>query len=191
MKKVVIAVVMLAALAAHAQKTSPWAKEPSAVFGIALGEVLDNSSISECGGVKVEGSGTPVSVCAMNRPGFGGILIAGFPVPAFESGFVQREDGVVTAIALHGKHDDYQSIKTLLIERYGRPTLVRTDTLQNGLGAIFKSERSSWIGKQVTLTLKERGDEIDKTSAYFSHNATAMKNLLNREKSLKDSASKM
>lgn len=191
MKKLVLAVAMIASMAAYAQKISVWPKEPNAVFGIALGETLDNAAISECGGVKVETQSMPISVCSMSRPGYGDLSIAGFPVPVFERGFVRREDGVVTSISLSGKHDDYQSIKTLLVERYGRPTTVRTETLQNGMGASFKSEVLTWSGKSVTLLLKERSGSIDQTSAFFSHNATAVKSMLDREKALKESASKM
>ena len=191
MKKLLFAVLVCASLSAYAQKATPWQKEPTAVFGIALGEVLDNAAIGECGGAKPQSTEESIAACTMHRPRDGDLVIAGLPVSVFDGGFVRREDGVVTSISLRGKQGDYQSIKTLLLERYGRPTVVRTEALQNAMGATFKSEVLTWYGKKVSLILEERSDSIDTTRAFFSHNATATKRLLEREKSLKESASKM
>lgn len=185
------AVLVLCAAPGFAQKAQFWAKEPTAVFGITLGAVLTNEAISECGGVKAETVAPAIAACAMARPGYGDILVAGLPVQEFEGGLIRREDDVVTGIYLHGKHSDYHQIKTVLLARYGRPSAIRSETLKNGMGATFTSELSMWNGKNVTLVLKERSGEINNTGVHFSHNATAVKNMLEREKALKDSASKM
>lgn len=185
------ALIALCSSTSFAQKAPTWTKEPTAVFGITLGAPLGNEAISECGGVKAETVSPSIAVCAMNRPGYGDISIAGFPVAEFDGGLLRREDGIVTGLYIHGKHSSYHQIKTLLLERYGKPTAVTTETVQNGMGASFKSELAMWNGKNVTLILKERSGEIDRTGVHFSHNLTAVKKMLEREKALKESASKM
>lgn len=192
-KTCVSALLIVTSFAANAQKPATWIKEPSAVFGIVLGEVLDNAAIGECGGAKpiLEGPAGPLTVCSMARPSFGNLEIAGFPVPVFERGFVARDDGVVTSILLQGGHDDYPSIKALLQERYGRPSAVRVETLQNAMGAAFKSESSVWVGKNVTMVLNERSGSANKSAVRFSHNASEAKKTMEQEKKLKESASKM
>lgn len=168
-----------------------WKQEPSAVFGIPIGGQLENDRISECGGVKAEEGNQPIAVCAMQRPGYGGILIAGFPVPVFESGFIDREDGTVTTVVLNGKHANYKDIKTLLVERYGKPTTSRIERLQNKMGATFTSEVSFWNGKNVSLTLQERSGTVDETTAFFASVPHARKKAQDRQNDLKGAASKM
>lgn len=187
----IVLAVLLAPSLGLAQKAKPWAQEPAAVFGIPLGQTFGNERIAECGGVKVEDGSNPVSACSMYRPSYGNLTIAGFPVDVFDGGLVMREDDVVTSIYLHGKQSNYRAIKTLMLERYGRPTSTSVETLQNGMGAKFNSELLIWSGKAVTLVLKERNESVDTTAAHFSHNAHAVKKMIDREKALKDSASKM
>lgn len=191
MKMIAMVAACLVALSAHAQKKQSWPAEPSAVFGIPIGEKFENDRISECGGVKAEADKNPVAVCAMARPGYGGILIAGFPVAVFEDGYIGREDGVVNSMILNGKQANYRDIRTLLVERYGKPTFATVEKLQNKMGATFSSEVLTWEGKNVNLMLRERSDTVDKTVAFFTHIGQASKRQAEREKALKDSASKM
>ncbi len=188
---IVAAAICLCAVNCFAQKAQAWKLEPEAVFGIPIGETLENDRISECGGVKVDAEKHPIAVCAMQRPGYGGISIAGFPVPGFDGGFIQREDGVVTSILLSGKQSSYRDIKALLIERYGRPTTARTERLQNKMGATFTSEVLFWSGRKVSLTLQERSGSIDETTAFFASIPHATKRALDKENDIKGSASKM
>lgn len=190
-KYIAAALVSLCAATSFAQKAQVWKLEPEAVFGIPIGGALENDRISECGGVKADAEKHPIAVCAMQRPGYGGILIAGFPVPVFDNGFINREDGVVTTLVLNGKHKDYKDIKTLLVERYGKPTLSKVERLQNKMGATFTSEVLYWNGKKVGLTLHERSGTVDETSAFFTSLAHAKKTVRDREIDLKDAASKM
>lgn len=190
-KYIATALVSLCAAPCFAQKAQVWKLEPDAVFGVAIGQVLENDRISECGGVKVEAQKHPIAVCAMSRPGYGGISIAGFPVPGFDGGFIQREDGVVTSVLLNGKHSAYPEIKALLIERYGKPTTAKVERLQNKMGATFSSEVLSWNGKSVMLTLQERSGTIDESTAFFSSVEHLKKKAQDRDKDIKGSASKM
>lgn len=191
MKRVLIVAALFVAISAQAQKKQSWPKEPDAVFGVAIGQVLENDRISECGGAKVEAEKNPISVCAMSRPGYGGFSIAGFPVPGFDGGFIQREDGVVTSILLNGKQSAYRDIKALLIERYGKPNTAKTERLQNKMGATFTSEVLFWSGQSVSLTLQERSGTVDETTAFFTSVSHARKKAQDRENDIKGSASKM
>lgn len=190
-KYIAAALISLCAVSSFAQKTQAWKLEPEAVFGIPIGGTLENDRISECGGVKADEGKQPIAVCAMQRPSYGGVLIAGFPVPVFDNGFIDRDDGIVTTVVLNGKHKDYQDIKTLLIERYGKPSLTKVDRLQNKMGATFTSETLFWNGKRVSLTLQERSGTVDETTAFFSSVAHARKKAQDRQNDLKGSASKM
>ncbi|MDZ7862850.1 hypothetical protein [Acidovorax sp.] len=192
MKKIAIAAACLVVFSALGQKKpAGWPNEPTAVFGVPIGEKLENDRIGQCGGVKADAEKNPVAVCAMERPGYGGIIIAGFPVPVFDGGYIDRDDGVVTSIILHGKHSNYRDIKALLMERYGKPTRTWTEKLQNKMGATFSSEALDWEGKSVTLKLRERSDTVDQTSVFFTSQSHLNKKATEREKSLKESATKM
>lgn len=191
MKKFAVAAACLIALSANAQKKPLWPKEPTALFGVPMGAKLENERISECGGVKADPEKNPVAVCAMSRPSYGGVMIAGFPVDVFSDGFINREDEVVTSIMLNGKHTSYASIRALLVERYGKPQKTTVEKLQNKMGAVFSSEVLYWFGSKVSLTLHERNGTIDKTTAMFVYVENADKKAIEREKALKESASKM
>lgn len=191
MKKIAVVAACLVALSVHAQKKQPWPAEPTAVFGIPIGERFENDRIEECGGVKAETEKNPVAACALIRPGFGGITISGFPIPSFEEGFIGREDGIVTAIMLHGQQAHYGGIKGVLVERYGKPHKTTTEKVQNKMGAVFTSEVLYWEGKKVALTLYERSGKVDRTSALFTSLEQSAKRSGDHEKTLKESASKL
>lgn len=178
MKRVLIAASVAAALvtaghAAFAQgKATAWPKEPTSVFGIPLGGEMKDEDLRDCGGIHDPSQEYPVAVCALKKGMFGGdVLIAHIPIDSMDDGVVQRKDFVVKSVMVNAKHENYRDVKAVLIERYGRPTSTKKETLQNGYGAKFSSEVLHWQGRRVSLTLHERTSAADKTAFIFLDNS--------------------
>lgn len=154
-------------------KATAWPKEPTAVFGIPLGGEMKDEDLRDCGGIYDPSQDYPVAVCALKKGMFGGdVLIAHIPIDSMEDGVVQRKDFVVKSVMVNAKHENYRDVKAVLIERYGRPTSTKKETLQNGYGAKFSSEVLHWQGRRVSLTLHERTSTADKTAFIFLGNST-------------------
>lgn len=178
MHKAFIAAAIVAAFAtspisASAQgKPAAWPKEPTSVFGIPLGGEMKDEDLRDCGGIHDPSQEYPVAVCALKKGMFGGdVLIAHIPIDSMEDGVVQRKDFVVKSVMVNAKHENYRDVKAVLIERYGRPTSTKKETLQNGYGAKFSSEVLHWQGRRVSLTLHERTSAADKTAFIFLDNS--------------------
>lgn len=155
-------------------KATAWPKEPTSVFGIPLGGEMKDEDLRDCGGIHDPSQEYPVAVCALKKGMFGGdVLIAHIPIDSMDDGVVQRKDFVVKSVMVNAKHENYRAVKAVLIERYGRPTSTRKETLQNGYGAKFSSEVLHWQGKRVSLTLHERTSAADKTAFIFLDNSKA------------------
>lgn len=180
MKNALIAAGIVIALAgashtASAQgKGASWAKEPTTVFGIPIGGEMKDEDLRDCGGIHDPSQEYPVAVCALKKGMFGGdVLIAHIPIDSMDDGVVQRKDFVVKSVMVNAKHENYRDVKAVLIERYGRPTSAKKETLQNGYGAKFSSEVLHWQGRRVSLTLHERASTVDKTAFIFRDNFKA------------------
>lgn len=153
-------------------KATAWPKEPTAVFGIPLGGEMKDEDLRDCGGIHDPSQEYPVAVCALKKGMFGGdVLIAHIPIDSMDDGVVQRKDFVVKSVMVNAKHENYRDVKAVLIERYGRPTSTKKETLQNGYGAKFSSEVLHWQGRRVSLTLHERTSAADKTAFIFLDNS--------------------
>lgn len=172
----VLAAALAVWMTANAQSV-PWAAEPADVFGIPLGQRLANDDVRDCGGVQADASAQKVQACAIEKPRFseGDIAISGLPIDAFRSGTIGRDDGLVTGVALASDHARYSEVRTILMERYGKPTRASKSAVQSKAGANFNSETLVWSGSHVTLTLMERSGDVGRTSTVFVHNASAKK----------------
>lgn len=158
--------------AAAQGKAAAWPKEPTSVFGIPLGGEMKDEDLRDCGGIHDPSQEYPVAVCALKKGMFGGdVLIAHIPIDSMDDGVVQRKDFVVKSVMVNAKHENYRDVKAVLIERYGRPTSTKKETLQNGYGAKFSSEVLHWQGRRVSLTLHERTSAADKTAFIFLDNS--------------------
>ena len=197
MMTLVFAALMAASNFALAQKSNKplrnvqWKSEPSSVFGIKLGETLLGDAVPPCGGIKGKDVDPEITVCAMYRPSSSGFSIAGFPISEFQSGNVLLRDDIATSISIEARHTDYGSVKRLLVERYGEPTVSTNQVIKNNLGASFSSEKHVWLGKNITLMLDERAGRVDQTSVFFSHLKSAEKYQQEAEKKRKADAARM
>jgi len=175
MQKTLVTAALFAAFAtaqisATAQvKGAGWAKEPTSVFGIPLGGEMKNEDLRDCGGIHDPSQEYPVAVCALKKGMFGGdVLIAHIPIDSMEDGVVQRKDFVVKSVMVNAMHENYRDVKAVLIERYGKPSSVSNEFLQNGYGAKFSSEVLRWRGRRLSLTMYERSTVPDKSTFIFT-----------------------
>lgn len=177
MKKVMFMALTAIAFSASAQpsKQVKWTKEPASVFGIQLGSELDDRLIPYCIDSDLP---TPemLPFCSEDpRDGRGITEIQRLPIPEFGTGQIARHRGVVSAVRFTGSNENYQRIKDILVERYGRPAATTGSSVQNKIGASFKSEEAIWAGSRVSILLEQRHGTIDQFLITFSHMATAKK----------------
>lgn len=194
MKKILIAAGIVAFLAgvshtALAQgKGAAWPKEPDSVFGIKLGQPLNDDLIPYCIDDEPPKPGQ-LSLCSEDpRDGRGISEISRLPIPEFGNGLISRHQGVVSSIAFYGSNDNYQRIKDVLVERYGRPASAKLDSVQNKAGASFRSEELTWRGARVSLVLEQRSGKVGNFLITFTHMPTAKAALRQEEKKTKSAA---
>lgn len=181
----------LATASVQAQTLKPWVKEPSAIFGIAIGQPLDTDRIDKCGGKRADPLKERVPACIMSDSSSGNLTLSDFPGDLFDTGFIQTNDGVVASLLLKAPHSKFIEVRQLLIERYGKPTTFEMQTLQNGYGKKFSSEVMVWAGKSITLTVSERMSDTNVSGVYFGSNAQSAANSSGRKKSIQDALNKM
>jgi hypothetical protein len=171
MKNVLAMTAVVAAFSASAQssKAAGWQREPDAVFGIRLGQALDDDLIPYCIDDEPP-KPTQLPLCSEDpRDGRGITEISKLPIPEFGTGFISRHQGVVSSIVFSGSNDNYHHIKDVLVERYGRPNSTKLNTVQNKAGAAFKSEELAWRGARVSLVLEQRAGKVDDFMLTFTH----------------------
>jgi hypothetical protein len=98
---------------------------------------------------------------------------------------------VVSSIVFYGSNDNYQHIKDVLLERYGRPTSAKTNSVQNMAGASFKSEELSWRGARVSLVLEQRAGRVDDFMLTFTHLPSAKKAQRQSDSRTRDAAGRL
>ncbi|OZI74562.1 hypothetical protein CAL22_08870 [Bordetella genomosp. 12] len=81
-------------------------------------------------------------------------------------------DNAVRSFLLTTKQQNYESLRKILVERYGPPTNSSQQTVQSVGGGKFRSEAASWRGKAVTIELTERAGQVDESAMMIYHNRT-------------------
>lgn len=176
---------------AHAQKKSSaarWEREPTSVLGLELGAKIDPIDLPSCGGLAIRESA--YGFCYTSRSGEI-VTLGGIKVPEFQAGGIIYAGEVVAQLVLYASHDDYASAKAVLVERYGKPTSVRTTKTQTIGGGIFASEVLTWVGQNVTLTLEERFGRIDQSAARFVHRRSMLQQVERAAEQTKRSAGQL
>ena len=77
--------------------------------------------------------------------------IKGVPVDAL---FIFTED-TLNEIGFAFKPTNYKALKDALIEKYGKPTQVEKELLQNNMGATFEGESASWKMKNGEVIISQ------------------------------------
>jgi len=90
-----------------------------------------------------------------NRP-----TIAGVAATLYVHKFV---DGRLYQITVTIEQDDFPKLAAALKEKFGEPTLKRTETHQNRFGAKFEGDLVSWENAVSELFIQERAGSIDRS----------------------------
>lgn len=144
---------------AVAGQSSKW-QEPTSFLGVKLGESLALPSCRSAS--KDELCKTSTS---KDRRTF--FLVDHTPDLGFEYKlFVDTESDVSSMIILDTKRSNFETLKTLLSERYGPPRSDKNGTVQNRMGATFSNEVLAWTGPNYLIRLEQRGRSLDRSNLY-------------------------
>lgn len=55
---------------------------------------------------------------------------------------------------------NFETLRDIFIERYGRPHDYQRQTVRNGAGGVFQNETLTWVGKTVTVVLMKYGSTV-------------------------------
>lgn len=81
-----------------------------------------------------------------------------------------RKDALVT-VHMTFRSNDFENLRGVFIEKYGKPTRDQREILQNRFGAKFENETLTWAGPNVTVTLNRFASDLESGSAFFHVNA--------------------
>ncbi|UVL30138.1 hypothetical protein [Pseudomonas donghuensis] len=178
------------AAAAHAAKKGaevPWSQEPTSFIGINLEEKL-TYQLKQC----PADYSVPDEIC-YQRPFQSYYPL--FAVPAlglhgYTAG-VMTYESQIREITLDTKVDDYEAVKSMFIQKYGKPTLQKTEAVKTKVGATFQNEKLYWDGRKVSIILKKYSDTIEKSSVSVINKAVATKAVEAQRSKLTENASQL
>jgi len=179
--------VVTAAQAAKKDAEARWLNEPTSFIGIKLDQGL-TYQLKEC----PADYSVPDEVC-YQRPFQGYYSL--FAVPAlglhgYTAG-VMTHESQIREISLSTKIDDYETVKAMFLQKYGKPQLQGTEMVKTKVGATFQNEKLFWEGEKVIILLKKYGETIDKSSVSVINKAVAMKAVRAERGKLSENASQL
>jgi hypothetical protein len=71
---------------------------------------------------------------------------------------------------------DYEELRDLFIAEYGRPSIQTQGSIQNKMGAKFDQERTTWIGKVITIQIDRYSDYLEEGIATYVFTDTVKAN---------------
>lgn len=183
-------VLMCMATAAHAAKESPraqWPLEPTSFIGIKFDQNLIYQ-LKEC----PSNYNVPDEIC-YKKPFRGYYPL--FAVPSlglhgYTAG-VATYDSLIQEITLTTKIEDYETLKSMLVQKYGKPSLQGGGLVKTSVGATFQNEKLYWEGLKVSIVLTKYSDTIDKSSLSVINNSVAIKAVEAQRDKLIKSASQL
>ncbi len=63
---------------------------------------------------------------------------------------------------------DYETIRDVFVEKYGKPASVSEEPVQNRMGATFKNEHTLWHGLAMSIYLSRYEDTVNEGGAFLS-----------------------
>jgi hypothetical protein len=187
-----LAILCIATAAHGARKNTepaPWIQEPTSFLGINFKEKLIYQ-LRQC----PEDYSIPNETCyqkpiyanyyqLLSLPNLG--LINGY------SGSVITHELKIREITLTTKIGDYESVKEMFIQRYGRPKSQAVEAVKTKGGGTFQNEKLYWEGDSISIILSKYGESIDKSLASVVNKSVAVEAIKLEQEKLKDSASKL
>ncbi|TKS54375.1 hypothetical protein E4582_06055 [Luteimonas yindakuii] len=195
LQKLTIIFALLIPLQSVIAATPRWQSEPTAVFGVELGAPL-SEDIPTCPPIDYRNYRPRDSFCKESSPySEGSLAIVRFDKIPMGNILSTIEaftyDGVVGAIHASSPHGNYQQFRAVLIERYGQPTSIKTDTVRTKAGVDWTSEVLTWSGTNVTIQLHERYDTVTASTMVVTHLQTISARQVERESAVKKAASEL
>ncbi|MCE0968506.1 hypothetical protein [Pseudomonas sp. NMI4491_12] len=189
-RKALLLAVICTATAAHGAKRSAepevWVQEPTSFLGIKLDEKLIYQ-MKQC----PEDYSDPDGMC-YERPFQGYYPLRSTPPLGIGYGAaVMTHDSQIREIRLTTKEGNYDNVKSMLLQKYGRPLKQSSETVKTKVGAAFKNEKIYWDGKKVTIVLERYYDTIDKSRVSVINKDVAHKAIKAENDKMTDSASKL
>lgn len=121
-------------------------------MGIRLGAPFNASSLPSCDG---DGAGLCIKSFARSA-----VVLGRTQVPSLHPMgiLVLSPDGKAQDAAFSGSVENYQSVKTALTERFGKPSAADDSEVQNAMGAKFDQEQVSWDISTMRIVLVKRSN---------------------------------
>ena len=165
--KIALSSMALTGLGCNQANGQGWAKEPTAVFGVVLGQLVKEITVPSCPapgapprGMCVSSWG-PATVDFRYAPEL-------HPQTSYSVYATILEERVADVTLLF-HHDSYERILEVIEYRFGPPTRRSSRALQTRGGATLTSEALNWDGENVDLTVIEHLSRIDESAAIFGH----------------------
>jgi hypothetical protein len=98
------------------------------------------------------------------------------------------EPETLSTVFISFQSKDYETLKDIFIERYGKPTSSRLDPYQTQGGAKSTNETLMWKGPHSSINLSRYGNRITEGTALLGTNAGLEALSRDREKRIKDAA---
>lgn len=182
MRRALLVVAFMGMVAtARAQTPKTWDKEPTAYRGMEWGapfaqahKFVDNPSVCICQDTGGAYFGCPQPLFAPLKPNDvpdrrsckSSLAVAGIDV---EDLLHFEEDRLVGA-HMEFSEDEFDKMKEIFVEKYGRPMTSSTSDVTNRMGAHFTNESVEWRGARVTVSLDRYGSDLRKSSANIALN---------------------
>ncbi|WP_264311988.1 hypothetical protein [Pseudomonas putida] len=192
-RKALLLAVVFTATAAHGAKKNTeaevWAQEPTSFIGIQLDENLIYQ-LKQC--PEDYDFNAPEEMC-YERPYVTNYYSLRY-TPALGIGYgaaVMTHESQIREIRLTTKEENYDTVKSMLLQKYGKPLKQSSETVKTKVGAAFRNEKIYWDGKKVTIVLERYYDTIDKSRVSVINKDVAHKAIKAENDKMTDSASKL
>lgn len=173
--------------AAKVTENQKWLQEPTAFLGINIAGNLKHD-LKQC----PPGYELPTEIC-YKLISDGIYQVWGLPNIGIDNPrvAVQVKDSSIQYISLKTYEDQFPKLKSLLIQKYGKPTNSKSEVVKTKVGASFNNEKLYWQGANVVMVLSRYSNDIETSSLTIMNETATEKALIDRDKSLKEAASKL
>lgn len=169
-----------------------WAREPSTILGVKLGQPLIASNLPDCP-IKSYEATVPCLITASVRGPNGAPLysVGGHPFTYASVSILTDGTGVVSQLKAWMKQEKFSEFRDALFARYGLPSKQSNENVQTRSGAVYPNQTAVWQGVSVNITALERFGKIDESVVIFSDNAAIERFGAQRKNRLNEAASKL
>lgn len=192
-RKALLLAAICTATAAHGAKKSTeaevWTQEPTSFIGIKLDENLIYQ-LKQC--PDDYDFNAPEEMC-YERPYVKNYYSLRY-TPPLGIGYgaaVMMHESQIREIRLTTKEDNYETVKSMLLQKYGKPLKQSSETVKTKVGAAFQNEKTYWDGKRVTIILERYYDTIDKSSVSVINKDVAHKAIRAEKDKVMNNASQL